>query len=106
MCCVIYFSKNYKYVKRTRILPAEEASASKENGQAASKPTSAAASSSKPLSGIQFTIIGKTSKKKADFEEVIGRLGGKIAAFGSKTAVCISTKGKLKLAQNWHSHFM
>jgi hypothetical protein len=70
-----------------------ETSVSTEDGQTLGKPTSSAANSSKPLNGVQFTIIGKTTVKKADIVKVIGGLGGKIAPFNSSTAACISTKG-------------
>ena len=55
---------------------------------------SAVAGGGKPLSGMQFVVIGKTSRKKAELGKVVAELGGKLAAtVGDKVAACISTQG-------------
>jgi len=91
-------SKKYKYVKRDRILPkvtvlsvpsAAAGSASDVEGGAALTSVGV-----QPLSGMQFVVIGKTSRKKADLGKVVAELGGKlVATVNDKVAACISTKG-------------
>jgi len=59
----------------------------------------AVAGGGKPLSGMQFVVIGKTSKKKAELGKVVAELGGKLAAtVGDKVAACISTTGVLVIS--------
>ena len=51
-------------------------------------------SSNKPLEGMKFVIVGKTSKSKGDITKTVIELGGHIASkIGADTAACISTKG-------------
>ena len=50
----------------------------------------------KPLSGMQFIVIGRTSKKKSDVGKAVTELGGKlVTAVDDKVAACISTKGEI-----------
>lgn len=88
-------------MKRERILPKVSVpsvpSASVGSAAAAAVGTSVAASGGgKPLNGMQFVVIGKTSKKKADLGRAVAELGGKLVmAVDDKVAACISTKGML-----------
>ena len=55
-----------------------------------------AASGRKPLSGMQFVVIGKTSKKKSELGNVVAEFGGKlVTTVNDKVAACISTQGEL-----------
>jgi len=93
-------------VKRERILPkANELllpSASQGSASAARATVIAAAAgpSGKPLSGLRFVVIGRTSKKKADIGKLIAERGGKmVAAVDDKVAACISTEGAHFIAE-------
>jgi len=92
-------SKKYKYVKRDRILPKvnEVSVPSAATGSAGNVEGGAAAVASggvRPLNGMQFVVIGKTSRKKADLGKVIAELGGRlVTTVNDKVAACISTKG-------------
>lgn len=94
-------SKKYKYVKRDRILPKASVASvpSAAAGSAAAAVAMAAEASGgavKPLNGMQFVVIGKTSKKKADVGKVVAELGGKlVTVVNDKVAACISTKGSV-----------
>ena len=86
-------------MKRDRILPKVSAPSvpSASAGSAGGVEGSAAAAASggaKPLHGMQFVVIGKTSKKKSDVGKVVAELGGKlVTTVDDKVAACISTKG-------------
>jgi len=90
--------KKYKYVKRDRILPKATApsvpSAAVGSAAGVAGSTAVVSKSEKPLTGWQFAVIGKTSKKKSDIGKIIAELGGKLATtVNDKVAACISTKG-------------
>ena len=99
-------SKKYKYVKRERILPkvnevsvpsAAAGSASNIEGSA----TMVASGGVRPLNGMQFVVIGKTSRKKADLGKAIAELGGRlVTTVNDKVAACISTKGVHLISEN------
>jgi len=98
---LLYFcvesSKKYKYVKRERILPkvsVPSASAGSAAESASHTALFAGGGAKLPLSGMQFVVIGKTSKKKSDIGQAVAELGGKlVATVNDKVAACISTKG-------------
>jgi len=103
-CCVS--SKKYKYVKRDRILPkvSEPSVPSAAAGSASALQTSATAASViasgggagavRPLGGLQFVVIGKLSRKKADIGKLVAELGGRLATtVDDKVAACVSTQG-------------
>lgn len=100
----VEFSKKYKYVKRDRILPkvSEPSVSSASVGSAAEAAVGTAVKAgdgAKPLNRMQFVIIGKTSKKKADLGKAVAELGGKlVTAVDDKVAACISTKGALVIS--------
>lgn len=84
------YLKKYKYTKRERLFPANAPSSS------ASLDTVDSGGSNKPLEGMKFVIVGKTSKSKGDITKEIMELGGHIASkLGADTAACISTKGEV-----------
>lgn len=58
-----------------------------------------AGDSKKPLSGMQFAVIGKTVEKKSDIVNRITDLGGKVAASVDETVTaCVSTRGMLHIS--------
>ena len=91
-------------MKRERILPKVIAPSvpSAAAGSAAEAAVGApveASGGGKPLIGMQFVVIGKTSKKKADLGKAVAELGGKlVTAVDDKVAACISTKGALDVS--------
>ncbi|XP_022328673.2 poly [ADP-ribose] polymerase 1-like isoform X1 [Crassostrea virginica] len=80
------YLKKYKYKKRERVFPANAPSSS-------ASFDSVDSGSNKPLEGMKFVIVGKTSKSKGDITKTVMELGGHIASkIGADTAACISTK--------------
>ena len=65
-------------------------------GAAAAGAAMQASGGGKRLNGLQFVVIGKMSKKKADLGKAVAELGGTlVATVNDKVAACISTKGLL-----------
>jgi NAD-dependent DNA ligase len=94
----LLFRKNYKYIPRTRVLPKSSESAVT-GGDSSLSLAHDAADSRKPLSGMQFVIIGKTTEKRSDVVEKIMELGGKIAAsVDGSVSACVSSQGMFHLA--------
>ncbi|KAK3578700.1 hypothetical protein CHS0354_008557 [Potamilus streckersoni] len=93
----VEFLKNYKYVKRDRYFPAVTVSSLEGPVSSSQDSVDGPSTSGKPLGGLKFVIIGKTSKSKATLTSAIEKLGGAVVSkVGKDVAACISTKEEVE----------